>query len=65
LSPVGPLPLRSDDEAMGEDDDAAVGASGEEPAHPTTSTLATMSNNKGDFIQHLSFLGVAKFLTHL
>lgn len=50
---------------MGEDDDAAVGASGEEPAHPTTSTLATMSNNKGDFIQHLSFLGVAKFLTHL
>jgi hypothetical protein len=36
------------------DSDAALGASGEEPAHPTTSTLANMSNNKGDFIQHLS-----------
>jgi hypothetical protein len=39
---------------MEEDGDAAVGASGDEPAHPTTSTLAKMSNKKRDFIQHLS-----------
>jgi hypothetical protein len=36
------------------DSDAALGASGDEPAHPTTSTLANMSNSRGDFIRHLS-----------
>jgi hypothetical protein len=36
------------------DSDAAVGASGEEPAHPMTNTLANMSNTRGDFICYLS-----------
>ena len=29
------------------DSDAALGANGDEPAHPTTSTLANMSNTQG------------------
>lgn len=36
------------------DGDAAVGESGEDPAHPTTSTLASVSNVNDDFIRHLS-----------
>ena len=36
------------------DGDAADGESGDEPAHPTTSTLATVSNVNNDFIRHLS-----------
>ncbi len=37
------------------DGDAAVGESGDEPAHPTISTLARVSNVRGsDFIRHLS-----------
>jgi hypothetical protein len=39
------------------DSDAAVGASGDEPAHPTTNTLANMSNARGDFIRYLSLYG--------
>ena len=48
------------------DSEAALGASGDEPAHPTTSTLANMSNNREDFIQHLSLWpGGPVFLAHL
>ena len=36
------------------EDDAAVGASGEEPAQPTMSTLAKISSANADFIRHLS-----------
>src|SRR5690349_4209970 len=35
-------------------ENAALGASGDEPAHPTTSMLAKMSNARQDFIRHLS-----------
>jgi hypothetical protein len=35
---------------------AALGARGDEPEHPTTSTLAKMSNTRGDFIRHLSLM---------
>src|SRR5688572_13372341 len=58
LSLVGPLPT-TDDGEMGEDVDAAVGASGDEPAHPTTSTLANMSNTSEDFIRYLSLFSMA------
>jgi hypothetical protein len=54
LSLVEPLPPPTDDGEMGEDGDAAVGASGEEPAHPTTSALADNSNSNDDFIRLLS-----------
>src|SRR5688572_11220969 len=34
--------------------DVVSGANGDEPAHPTTSTLARINNTNGDFIRHLS-----------
>ena len=37
-------------------DNVALGARGDEPEHPTTSTLAKMSNARGDFIRHLSLI---------
>jgi hypothetical protein len=41
------------DEADAREGDADVGASGDEPPHPTRSTLPNMSDNN-DFIRHLS-----------